>query len=71
MNERGTTEYEVKKSIEVGEMFPAKFERTGYRCNFPFEGKWKGKKYNTKQVEAYAVKEGEDIVVVTVVVKYY
>ena len=55
--ERGTTEYEVAAAIESGERFPAKFGRMGFRRNFVFAGEWLGRKYSTKQVEAYAVEE--------------
>jgi len=48
-----------------------KFGRIGFRRNFNFEGMWRGKKYNTKQVEVYAVKENDDFVVITVIVKYF
>lgn len=71
MEERGATEEEVIKAIEQGERFSAKFGRTGFRHNFPFEGKWRGRKYNTKQVEVYAVEEKEDWVIITVMAKYF
>jgi len=32
---------------------------------------WRGKKYKTKQVEVFAVKENDDFVVITVIVKYF
>lgn len=34
MRERGTTEDEVRATVEQGEQFPAKFGRTGFRRNF-------------------------------------
>lgn len=68
--ERGATEAEVCSTVEQGERFPAKFGRVGYRRNFPFGGTWRERRYATKQVEAYAVKEGEDWLVITVIVKY-
>lgn len=71
MEERGATEKEIVTTVEVGEKFPAKFGRIGFRRNFAFEGIWKGKRYKTKQVEAYCVKEDKDLVVITVVVKYF
>ena len=71
MEERNATEDEVKLTIEEGESFPAKFGRTGFRRNFPFGGQWRGKSYRTKQIEAYAVQEGSDWVVVTVMTKYF
>lgn len=71
MQERGTSEDEVIKTIETGEKFPAKFGRTGFRRNFSFESMWRGKKYNLKQVEVFAVEEGEDLTVITVLVKYF
>ena len=53
--ERGATESEVIAAVENGERFPAKFGRSGFRHNAPFSGEWNGKRYATKQIEAYAV----------------
>jgi hypothetical protein len=69
--ERGATEAEVSATVEFGEQFPAKFGRTGFRRNFPFDALWRGRHYASKQVEAYAVKEGEAWLVITVIVKYF
>ena len=71
MAERGATEVEVIAAVRKGERFPAKFGRTGFRRNFAFDGEWRGHRYGTKQVEAYAVKEGADWLVITVVVRYF
>ena len=71
MDERGATEDEVIATVERGERFPARFGRTGFRRNFPFDSQWRGRHYNTKQVEAYAVREAEDWVVVTVITRYF
>ena len=71
MQERGASEDEVIKTVETGERFPAKFGRSGFRRNFAFNGMRRGKKYRTKQIEAYAVEESGDFIVVTVVVKYF
>ncbi len=71
MAERGTDESEIKATIERGEQFPAKFGRTGFRRNFPFENEWRGRYYRTKQVEAYAVREGDDWLVITVITRYF
>jgi len=68
---RGATEGEVFATVEAGEQFPAKFGRTGFRRNFPFKGEWLGRHYATKQVEAYAVPEGAEWLVITVVVKFF
>ncbi|MBI5742023.1 MAG: DUF4258 domain-containing protein [Nitrospirae bacterium] len=69
--ERGATEQEVIATVENGETFPVKFGRTGFRRNFYFNGTWRGKHYPTKQVEAYAVKEKEEWVVITVITRYF
>jgi hypothetical protein len=61
----------VAAAIESGERFPAKFGRTGFRRNFAFGGDWLGRKYPTKQVEAYAVEQDEGWLVITVLVKYF
>ncbi|HYN10991.1 MAG TPA: hypothetical protein VES67_26655 [Vicinamibacterales bacterium] len=58
-------------TVELGEQFPAKFGRTGFRRNFAFDGQWRGRQYASKQVEAYAVKEGDAWLVITVIVKYF
>jgi hypothetical protein len=69
--ERGATEPEVVATIEAGERFPAKFGRTGFRRNFIFDGQWLGRKYSTKQIEAYAVDEKDGWLVITVLVKFF
>lgn len=71
MEERGTTEDEVRKTIEHGEQFPAKFGRTGFRRNFLFNGEWRGEYYANKQLEVYAVQKGNDWLVITIITKYF
>ena len=71
MGERGATEDEVIATVEQGEQFPAKFGRTGFRRNFPFGSEWRSKHYRTKQVEAYAVREGPDWLVITIITRYF
>ncbi len=68
--ERGATEAEVIATVQAGEQFPAKYDRTGVRRNFPFQQEWRGRRYATKQVEAYAVQE-DGWLVITVIVKYF
>lgn len=71
MAERGATEDEVRATVEQDEQFPAKFGRTGFRRNFSFDSKWRGRYYRTKQVEAYAVQEGADWLVITIITRYF
>ncbi len=71
MLERGATEEEIVGLIERGERFAAKRGRTGFRCNFPFGRERNGRRYSTKQVEAYAVEEEGGWLVITVVVKFF
>jgi hypothetical protein len=71
MLERGTNESEVVLTLEHGEQFPAKFNRTGFRRNFVFNNEWRGKYYKNKQVEVYAVKENTDWFVITIITKYF
>lgn len=68
--ERGASEEEVVATIESGERFPAKFGRSGFRRNVPFDGAWNGKRFATKQIEAYAVEE-DGWLVITVIVKFF
>ena len=71
MEERGATQSEVEVTVGQGEKFPAKFGRTGFRRNFAFDRKWRGAYCGTKQVEAYAVREGDDWLVITVITHYF
>ena len=69
--ERGATEKEAIETVTRGEIFPVKFGRTGFRLNFNFDGIWRRKKYATKQIEAYAVKEPDRWLIITIIVKYF
>ncbi|MBC8228358.1 DUF4258 domain-containing protein [bacterium] len=71
MIERGATEDEVKAAIKLGEQFPARFGRPGFRRNFPFDNERRGRYYRTKQVEAYAARENCDWLVITVITRYF
>ncbi|MBU0559153.1 MAG: hypothetical protein ABIJ40_14825 [Bacteroidota bacterium] len=71
MIERGAKEEEVIKTIGEGEKFPAKFGRVGFRRNFIFNNVWRNEKYNSKQLEVYGVEEGNEFIVITVLVKYF
>jgi hypothetical protein len=44
--------------------------RSGFRRNFVFRGEWRGRRYDTKQVEAIAVEE-DGWLVPTVIVRYF
>jgi len=57
MLERGADESEVIAAVQAGEIFPAKYGRTGFRRNFQVSGQWRGRHFNNKQIEAYAVEE--------------
>lgn len=71
MLERGARPEEVSATVEGGEEFPARFGRTGFRRNFRFESEWRGRRYSTKQIEAYAVFEDGAWLVITVICRYF
>ncbi len=71
LRERGVTENEAVATVLHGEQFPAKFGRTGFRRNFPFNAEWRGSRYGAKQVEIYAVQESSDWLVITVIARYF
>jgi hypothetical protein len=71
MAERGATGEEVQATVTGGERFPVRFGRTGFRRNFAFDQTWRGRRYRTKQIEAYAMGEDGDWLVITVIVKYF
>jgi hypothetical protein len=71
LTERGASEAEVIATVDGGERFAAKFGRVGFRRNFAFNATWRGRQYASKQVEAYAVEESGDWLVITVLVKFF
>jgi hypothetical protein len=71
MKERGAAEDEVETTVKRGEQFPTKFNRTGFRRNFPFNNMWRGKYYENKQIEVYAVSEGADWLVISLITRYF
>ncbi len=68
--ERGTSEEEVRRTIQQGERFPAKLGRVGFRLNFAFNAERLGHMYGTKQLEVYAVEESGWLVI-TVITKFF
>lgn len=68
MTDRGASREEVETAIRTGECIPAKKGRLSFRKNFSYNGMWKGKFYNIKQVIPIVVEEPERFVVVTVYV---
>ena len=71
MIERGASEDEVTATVSEGEQFAAKFGRQGFRRNFAYGGLWQGRRYHMKQVEAFAIWEDGDWLVISVIVKYF
>ena len=71
MLERGAGEEEVASTVREGERFAAKFGREGFRRNFVFDALWRGRRYHMKQVEAYAIRQDSDWLVISVIVKYF
>lgn len=67
---RGATAEEVVETVELGEKFPAKFDRTGFHRTFQGHYLWRAKAFDTKRVEAYAVFENHEWLVITVIVKF-
>lgn len=69
--ERGATAAEIAATVATGESFPAKHGRTGFRRNFPGPWPWRGKTFDTKQVEVYAASESDGWLAVTVIVRFF
>lgn len=61
----------IIKTVEEGEGFAGRFGRMGFRRNFTFGGIWRGKAYQVKQVEVYAVKEQGSWVRIIVMARYF
>jgi hypothetical protein len=71
MEERGATLIEVLQTIEEGRASEAKFGRTKYGMTFFYGAFWQDQFFMHKHIDAYGVAEGADIIVITVVVKYF
>jgi hypothetical protein len=71
MEERGVTCEEVLETIGSGFISSARFGRMRYMRTYDYCGFWRGKIYQHKQIEAYCVDEESDVIVITVVVKYF
>jgi hypothetical protein len=71
MELRGASADEVEITVAKGEQFPAKHGRTGFRRNFAGAWTWRGRTFDTKQIEAYAVVEDGSWLVITVIVKFF
>lgn len=52
MGERGATEHEVRTTVEMGERFPAKFGRVGFRRNFPYDRLWRGRRTRPSKLKS-------------------
>lgn len=70
LSQRGASEEEVHVTIQSGERFSARFDRIGFRREFPGEWEWLGLQYAIKQVTVIGVEES-GILVITVIVKFY
>lgn len=71
MAERGTTEEEVRATVEHDEPFPAKFGRMGFRRNFRCDHNWHGRHYHTKQIAASGIQEGTTWLVITMITRSF
>jgi hypothetical protein len=71
MEERGATREEVLRTIRAGQLSPARFGRTRYGMTISYEDFWRAQFCKHKHIEAYCAVEGNDLIVVTVIVKYF
>ena len=71
MRERGAAKRRSRPPFAKARRFPAKFGRNGFRRNFRFDGTWRGRRYGMKQIEAFAIYEDGDWLVISVIVKYF
>lgn len=71
LKERGAREDKFQAAVYSGERFQAKYGRVGFRRNFQFDDLWQGKHYKNKQIEAYAIEEHGDWLIISVIVKFF
>jgi hypothetical protein len=71
MKERGTDEDEISATVLTGSGKQARFGRTSFRKEFVGPWLWLGTQYFNKEVEAIAVRDGSDWLVITAIVRYF
>ena len=71
LTERGATLEEVTETVKEGEISPANLGRTRFRRNFVYNDLWRGRLYATKQVEVIAVRDRDEVLVLTVITRYF
>ena len=69
--DRGCTPAEVESTVREGERFPAKYGRSGFRRKFRGPWRWRGRRFDTKEIEAYAVEQPDGWLVITVISRFY
>jgi len=70
LEERGTSEEEIKDVINTGFSIPAKYDRIGKAKIYDFRRERNGKHYEQKRVEAIYIMEKDSIITVNVYVFY-
>ena len=71
MVERGASKEEVLDTVSRGELSPTGHGRARFRRNFVYNNIWQGRHFTTKQVEAIAVRENGDWLVITVLTRFF
>jgi len=71
MPARGATKAEVEAALSIGERVSPRPGTAEFRKNFTFEGKWKKRYYETKQVGAVVREGARKNIVLTVFVFYF
>jgi hypothetical protein len=69
--ERGARETEIVLTVLEGERSAAKHGRTRFVKSFPHAGPVRGRQCLQKTLEAIAVRDGLDWLVITVIVRYF
>ena len=69
--ERGVTEAEVRQALKDGIAVSAPDGRTKHQMIFPFERFRLDKFCRSKLVDVYSLKEGDAVVILTVMSKYF
>lgn len=71
MAKRGPSGEEVSQAITEAAWSPARGDRFECTKDFPYNGLWHGKRYQTKQVVPVFKEEAPAIVVITVYAFYF
>ena len=67
---RQCSDGEVEQTLAAGVEAEAHSGREARTLVFPFQGDWRGRQYQEKEVKVVFIREGDDVIVVSVTTRF-